>query len=206
MHKVTGEERRRQVRKYIQLGWKQAEIARKLGWSEQAIYEDMIIIKQENEEAKAQSKDYIFKDVEALIEAIAKINKLDEELWKIYYGIKVRPTTITEKVEGVDVIKEVDETYTINVDEKLKLEVARQLQQNNLDRAKFEAMLNPNKKNQDTVLKVELMIPNVVERIARMALEFIPKESQVEFLTKIQNIDYAKEEISNDNTRTESKS
>lgn len=205
-HDLVGVMRRKQIRKFIRQGLTIGEMSQKLGYADSTIKEDLEIISKENSYQTLKDEEMIKNQIKALSNSIAQINKIDEECWSIFSGIK----KITRKVkevdsEGKEIVREVVEEIESIPDARIQLEALEKIRQNNLDRAKLfkllgtgDLIINNNINQTQTVIKF------ITTKIIPLALQFIPDENKKDFYDKLKEIDFEKEiKQSGDIVRTE---
>ncbi len=181
---LKAEERRRKIRKYLRKNLSEVEMAEKLGVDTTTISEDISIISQENQVRMQSNQKLLDENISASLDALKRINELDEEVWSIYYG---KRKVVVKGTGGIERIEEVE------YDPLTRLQALEKIRQLNVDRARILKLLNPTQINIERLVYVEKMIPVLIERVVNVALEYVPKEQQEELLTKLKAIDVEKE-------------
>ena len=183
--------RRKRIRDFIRQGLTQVEMANRLGVDYTTISEDVKEIEMQNSNSIMATKAKIEKDVDNLLQALDTINQLEMEAWKVYYGAQqiVRREKKKDAETGVETEEEVVDEYQTPLEPKTKLTALEQIRQCNLDRAKLLKLLNPTQINIEKMTYINKMMPVLITQVIEIAREFIPADKQLEFLSKMEQVD-----------------
>jgi len=191
MRELKAQERRSRIRAFIRQGLTQVEMSKRLSCDVTTISEDVAVIAQENGNSTRAYQKRVENDVDTLFEGLAKIQEVEEEIWKVYYGNRqiVRKVTKKDEVTGEERTEEEIETLELPIDAKTQLDALEKIKACTLDKMKLLKLLPTNQINIENLnVIIQQEIPNFIKQVYTIVMSYLTEEEKLTFITKMEEL------------------